>query len=93
MATEKEVSYLSEKELYEEILKRIHDSRPASCSRMSEHLNQIGISGSNYHLIKRFVDDKKLYPDRNKPMKEEKLKELISKLGITLIETAYCVEI
>lgn len=88
----KQVKCLNELEIYKEILKRIEYKRPASCKRMGEHLKSLELPSTNYYLIKKFVEGEELYPDRNKPMGEEKMIALMKKLGMKFINPAYIIE-
>ena len=92
MDAKKEVKCLTEMEIYEEIYKRIHDTRPVSCKRMGEHLKCLDICSTNYYLIKQFIEGEDLSPSRNKPMSEDKMIELMKKLDMDFLNPAYIIK-
>lgn len=89
---EKTIKCLSEQEMYEEMYSRIHNSKPEN-KNLGDHLKDIGLCSGNYYFIRSFVNGKPLTPDRKKPMKDSKLKELMQKLGIEFIKSAYIVKV
>lgn len=90
---EKQFDCISRIDLYQKVIEEIDNKRPPDCTNKTGYLFSIGVAPPIYYGIKAFIEHgEDSLTDRNNPLSDEKLKQILKTLEIDLVEKYYMIK-